>query len=248
MISRTRAALGLGCAQYAVIDLPAISWRLADIRPEWCPEPMFQIYAIGLLAIYVFAVDRFIRGQRPLWTAAILYLCLTQFNDWGVAATDSVSVTTTLIGPLLLTWTLCHTVGGLVRMTAARCERISIDAMCGVFAAMMAMAAYSKFQISGPDWADGQTHAMMVFERHLHAPAPLRWLRSSLAQSPEACTMGAQAVWLTEALAPLFIWKGSRRLYAWMVLLMFTSLGLSICVWEVPWVIIPLALAYPDKT
>jgi hypothetical protein len=246
-MTHVRNGLGLGCIIYAGGDVPSIYRRLDELQPVWCPEPLFTGYFFALFALYLTMLVLFVRGRRPLSTAAGLYLCITQFTAWGVAATGTLSVTPMLIGPLLLTWTICHAGGRLRGLSVKRCESMSIDAMCGVFAAMMALAAISKFSASGFDWANGQTHAMLVFERQLHAPAPLQWLRSLLSQSPAACTLSAASVWLIEALAPLFLWKRFRRIYAWLVVQMFIGLALFLGVVEVAWMVMPLALAYSSR-
>jgi|GEM_PF-4521900 len=247
MKNGVRKGLGLGCALYGVVDLPSVLWRLDAMRPEWATLLMFSGYVFILVVVYGAALVAFVRGQRPLLTAGVLYLCLTQFTTWGVATTGSLSVTPSLIGPMLLTWIACHTWGRFRRHSDPECEALSVDAMCGVFAAMMVIAAVSKFQASGLDWANGETHAMLIFERHLTAPGPLRWFRNLLAQSPSLCAVGAGSVWLIEALAPLFIWKPLRPIYAWLVLMMFTGLALTLGILEPAWIVMPLALAYPGK-
>jgi len=150
-----------------------------------------------------------------------------------------------LSGGLLATWLFTRMWAVRRDQSPAEADATAHNAVCGVFGAMLSLAAASKAAAGADGWIDGGTQCAIIYEQaELTSQRFITSFRLWLARQYTLCSLGALYVLVVEAAGVLFAWPGARKVYSWTVLGVFGSLSLITVISEPTWGLMALALAY----
>lgn len=192
----------------------------------------FAHRAVGLL-----------RGRYAAFDVAALAALVVVAARFEIVARNGFmpQVVSALVAPLLIAWAVAlHTTRDRPPQEQ---HRVAYEAICGVFGALMLLAALSKAANSGLAWFTPRPHLLTVLER-LTLQADPGGLRALFVEQPLLVAFGAGWTFVVEALGVLFLWPRLRKPYALLNASMFLGLAVVVGVVEPLPLMLSVALAW----
>lgn len=231
-----------------LMGLAAVGRETLVVQAPWGALDLTGVLSpagcVAVSALYVGACVAFLLRRHEVVACAVLLALLAAIGltekaiRHATMPTVAVMLATTMVG----TWMIGLLVGR--RSPTAEREALAHELMCGVLSASLFLCGVAKLSNVGFEWADGPTNALLIYERSASEFGFITQLRIWLSQHPTLCAMGATFSLSVEALAPVYLWRGARKLYGLAVFLMFVSLGFALGFMEAGWDVMALALAY----
>lgn len=254
MAERLRAvSLARGCMMYLLtatwlMGMAAVVRESLVVAAPWGPLDLTGVLSPAgfalVSALYVVACAGFLLRRSEVLACGVLLVLLAALGltekaiRHATMPTLAVMLATTMVG----TWMIGLIVGR--RAPTEEREALAHELMCGVLSASLFLCGVAKLSNVGFAWADGPNNALLIHERSASEFAFITQLRLWLSQHPTLCALGATFSLAVETLAPVYLWRGARKVYGLAVFLMFVSLGFALGFMEAGWDVLPLALAY----
>ena len=209
------------------------------------PTPLASMPSFFMLsAIYLTCVALWTSGRLLPFTGAIAWIVLMISASLEASAIGRPNPTLDVIFPLVMlgAWE----VGRQIKRAASEPERDAFahEVVCGVLAAIFVLACTAKLSHTGMSWTDGNPLRLLVFERSFAATPPLGDLRLAFANTPWLARFASSYTVLVQGAGICFLWPRARKLWTLAVIPMFTGFAILMGMFQVPWVLLPIALSW----
>lgn len=194
--------------------------------------------------VYVTSLAGWVLGRRERVSALSLLALLVTAGHVEMAARGVTMpvVLHVIATAVFATWVVCWLAPTGLDERARRTR--AHEAACGVYAAIMFLAGFSKLRYSGLAWVDGDRHALMMLVRSFAATTALDDFRGWLAAHPTLLEIGASYTLAIEFAAPLFLVPRLRKPFALAMIPLPVGLAFTFGFFPFETATIPLVLAW----
>lgn len=209
------------------------------------PTPLASMPSFfAMTAIYLSCVALWTSGRLLPYTGAVAWVVLAISASLEASAIGRPNPTLDVIFPLVMlgAWE----VGRQVKRAASESERDAFahEVVCGVLAGIFFLACTAKLSHTGSEWTDGNPLRLLVFERSFGATPPLDQLRLAFANNTWLARFASTYTVLVQGAGLAFLFPRARKLWTLAVIPMFTGFAVLMGMFQIPWVLLPIALSW----